>query len=71
MQTQTVSVIQHPLMSVPTDFRDLVDVIDPLICTREDLLRLQAEAPTREAAAWLAGIIDTRQMMAIVSGREF
>jgi len=53
------------------DWVDEVDQIDPIIAPRSDLIYLQEKAPTPEGAAFIAGIIDMRQMISFVTETEF
>lgn len=65
--------IQHPLKkpNVPAEYLDELDRIDPLICPREQLLRLYRNAPDAEVRAFIVGIMDVRMMAALVTEQEF
>jgi len=65
--------IQHPLQrpNVPAEFLDKLDQVDPLICSREQLVRLYRQAPDAEVRAFLVGIMDTRTMVALITEKEF
>ncbi|GIL13681.1 MAG: hypothetical protein BroJett038_24010 [Chloroflexota bacterium] len=63
--------ISHPIQNMPAEFVDELDRIDPLTCSRKSLERLYHLAPTSEAKAFIVGILDTRRMMALVTGVSF
>ncbi|GMU48773.1 MAG: hypothetical protein AMXMBFR31_09990 [Candidatus Desulfobacillus denitrificans] len=65
--------IQHPLKrpNVPAEYLDELDQVDPLICSREQLVRLYRQAPDAEIRAFLVGILDVRTMVALISETEF
>jgi len=65
--------IQHPLKkpNVLAEYLDELDRIDPLICPREQLLRLYRNAPDAEVRAFIVGIMDVRMMAALVTEQEF
>lgn len=70
---QTEIEIQHPLKkpNVPAEFLDEIDRVDPLICPREQLVRLYRNAPDAEVRAFIVGILDVRTMVALITEKEF
>lgn len=65
--------IQHPLKrpNVPAEYLDELDRVDPLICSREKLVRLYRNAPDAEVRAFIVGILDVRTMVALITEKEF
>lgn len=63
----------HPLSSVEgTDWHsEFCDLVDPFIAARDVLEEFRESAPNGRTRDWLQGIIDTRQMMAFVTGIKF
>lgn len=62
----------HPLESVKdTDWYQIFELMDPFIASRDELEELSRTAPNRRAQDWLAGIMDTRKMFAVVTGIPF
>lgn len=65
----------HPLASASAEVMDVIDALDPLLCTRTEL---QALIDTIDEAqdgvqvrGWLWGVLDTRTTLSLISGREF
>lgn len=62
----------HPLAQHKgTEWADRLDMIDPMIASREVLIELMGSAPSDVAKAWLQGIFDFRIVLAAVTGRPF
>lgn len=62
----------HPLESARnTDWILVFDTLDVFIADRETLEELRKTAPTKRAADWLCGIMDTRKMFSAVTGNPF
>lgn len=65
--------IAHPLAGngVSDADRQAFDHLDVLICSREDLLTLYESIDSAQVRAFIVGILDTREHMAVITGREF
>ncbi|BDB30456.1 MULTISPECIES: hypothetical protein [Cupriavidus] len=62
----------HPLSTaMQTDWATQLDLIDVFAASRDTLTELQQSAPSRRCHDWLQGIIDTRCMVAAVTGVPF
>ena len=62
----------HPLAGIQgTAWFQEFDRLDPFVASRNELERLWQSAPSRRAKDWIAGIVDTRTMYAIVTGNPF
>lgn len=64
---------EHPLVRAKgqedTGFLDVLNDIDPILCSIDELLRFIEAARTQEIRAWLKGILDTRRMMGLLVGK--
>lgn len=62
----------HPLDSViGTEWHAVFEVLDPFVAPRAELEDLHRTAPNSRARDWLTGIMDTRRMIAAVTGIPF
>ncbi|CAN7783455.1 hypothetical protein LJR296_008190 [Cupriavidus necator] len=62
----------HPLSTaMQTDWAIQLDLIDVFAAPRDTLIELQQSAPSKRCHDWLQGIIDTRSMVAAVTGVPF
>ncbi len=62
----------HPLESVKeTDWYLIFEVLDPLVAPRKELEELSRGAPNLLVRAWLRGIMDAREKIALVTGIPF
>lgn len=71
MQQRPTVKIEHPLTRATPEIQQIFDEIDPLIADRADLVKLLETVPDGEIQAFLWGIIDTREFIATITGREF
>jgi len=64
--------VVHPLKSVAsTDWYQIFDQVDPFVASHDELEELWKNAPSRRAQDWLTGVMDTRRMIAVVTGIKF
>lgn len=64
---------EHPLVRARDQedpgFLEILNDIDPILCSIDELLRFIEAARTQEIRAWLKGILDTRRMMGLLVGK--
>lgn len=62
----------HPMTAVKdTEWAQSLEDVDIFIAEREVLFQYLESAPTSQVKSWLVGIINTRQMLAAVTGIPF
>jgi hypothetical protein len=68
---QNTTYISPAVSLADTEWGAMVEFTDPLIGTPDELLRLYSLSPNDEARAFIVGIMDTLQTMAMVTGCPF
>lgn len=65
--------IIHPLAGadVSDEERQDFDNLDVLTCSQQDLVTLYETVRSPSLRSFIVGILDTRTMLAMISGREF
>lgn len=72
MQTAPQQItIQHPLAQASEEVRTTFDHMDIFLCSKRDLLNLYESCNDMQIRAFLVGILDSREFLAVITGREF
>jgi len=63
----SLDVIDHPLNSAPIDDCTELDFIDPLVCSKQDLVALYNTVKDTKVKAFLVGILDAREYFSLAA----